>query len=79
MVGLILQKECSLTYPSTVILTVQSMRGITMLLSRPPEDMNSQEFQCSQQLSFNPSGFLGYFRPYKLSSLHIAHIVHVVH
>lgn len=75
VVGLITLKECSLAYPGTVILTVQSMRGINVLLSH----QNSQEFKDSQQLIFNPSEFLQYLRPCKPSSLHIVHMVHIVH
>lgn len=63
-------KECSLAYPGTVILTVQSMCGINMLLSHSSEGKNSQEFKDSQQLIFNPSEFLKYL------SLQFAHGMH---
>lgn len=64
---------------STVILTLQSMCGISMLPSHSPEVRNSQEFKDSQELIFNPSEFLKSLRHCKLSSLYIVHIVHVVH
>lgn len=78
MVGFITPKECSLAYPATVILTVQSMCDINTLLSPSAEGRNSQELKDSQQLIVNPGEFLQYLRPCKISSLRMVHIACVV-